>query len=224
MKNFKKLCLSFILLTFAGSILQGYIPVGPVATQYKKFSDKNRLFKDVGCQYSNVLDIQYPKFSNIEPEKYQHAQSAWQQYSKKYAPLIQKKYLAPMYLKWISNAIGYGIFANRFIKEGDFIGEYCGILRPVNTVHDNLDYAWYYTLDGPDNEKLVVDGKHYGNELRFINHHNDPNTMRIDVFGKDGIFHVCYIASKNIAKDEQLTVSYGDGYFTSRNLEPLVVS
>ncbi len=224
MKSFKKYYLSLIVLTFVGSILQGYKPIGPVATKYKTFADKNRLFKEVGCQYSNRLDIQYPKFSDIESEKYKQAQLAWQQYSKKYAQSVQKKHYAPMYLKWISNAIGYGIFANQFIKEGAFIGEYCGILRPVNNVHDNLDYAWYYTLDGPNNEKLVIDGKLYGNELRFINHHNDPNTMRIDVFGKDGVFHVCYIASKNIAKDEQLTVSYGDGYFTSRNLEPLVVS
>lgn len=226
MKTFQKNCLSIVLLFCAGFVLQGYKLVGPVDKKYKTSSEKRRLFHDVHCKYSNVLDIKYPQLNEIEkkePQMYRQAVQQHEQSSQKYARAVQNKHYAPMYLEWISDVIGYGVFAAHDIKQGDFIGEYSGVLRSVKDSGDNLDYAWYYTIDGLDGKKLVVDGKSQGNELRFINHAKDPNTIRIDVLGKDGIFHVCYIASQDIAKDEQLTVSYGDGYFTSRGMEALSV-
>lgn len=222
MNIFSQNRLMFIATLFAGIIFQGYKPVGPEQKNYKSLTEKKRLFKNVGCQYSNDLKVQYPEFDKLEHKNsslYAYDPERYEVYAQRYAQDVHVKHHAPMVLRWISDVVGYGVFAGKNIKKGDFIGEYSGVLREVKRAGDNLDYAWYYSLDGIGGKKLVVDGKKQGNELRFINHANNPNTIRIDVLGKDGIFHVVYIASKDIKKDEQLTVSYGEGYFTSRNMK-----
>lgn len=226
MNSFTKSCLLIAFVLFANFFLHGYQVVGPVEKKYQTKAQKRKLFNDVGCRYSNELNIEYPAFDSLKAKKselYAFDKDLNDRHTRTYAGAIQMKYRAPMYLKWISDVVGYGIFAGDDIKKGDLIGEYSGVLREVKKAPDNLDYAWYYSLDGVDGKKLVVDGKYQGNELRFINHADDPNTIRIDVLGRDGIFHVVYVASKDITKDEQLTVSYGEGYFTSRSMTVVAV-
>lgn len=209
-------------ILFVGFFFQGYKQIGSEGKKYKSLLAKQKLFKNVGCKYSNELKIEYPEFEQLDHKNsslYKYDPERYRDYSQKYAQDVDAKHHAPMVLKWISNVVGYGVFAGEDIKKGNFIGEYFGVLREVQKAPDNLDYAWYYSLDGIKGKKLVVDGREQGNELRFINHAKDPNTIRIDVLGKDGIFHIVYIASRDIKKDEQLTVSYGDGYFTSRDMK-----
>lgn len=226
MNIFSQKRLAIIAILFAGIAFQGYKPVGSAQKKYKSLSEKKKLFKDVGCLYSNELKVEYPEFNKLDHKNsslYIYDPQRYDAYEQKYAGDVHTKHHAPMVLRWISDVVGYGVFAGQDIKKGDFIGEYSGVLREVQKSSDNLDYAWYYSLDGVDGKKLVVDGKKQGNELRFINHAKNPNTIRIDVLGKDGIFHVVYIASKDIKKDEQLTVSYGEGYFTSRDMKVVEV-
>ncbi len=222
MNVFKQGRLSAILLLCTAQIFQSYVPVGPVQKKYQTASEKRKLFKEVGCKYSNNLAIEYPKFKEIiakESDLYRDDKDRYDAYAQRYAGAVEAEYRAPMYLKWISDVVGYGVFAAHDIKKGDLVGEYCGVLREIQDAPDNLDYAWYYTLDGVGGKKLVIDGKNQGNELRFINHANHPNTVRIDVLDKNNIFRVVYKALQDIKKDEQLTVSYGDGYFSSRGMK-----
>lgn len=215
-----------IAVLCAGFVFQGYKSVGPENKKFKSLSEKNKVFEKVGCCYSTKLDVQYPAFDTIDHKEsslYGYSPESHSSSTQKYAGAIEQKHHAPMYLKWISETVGYGIFAEQNIDKDDFIGEYFGVLREVKETSDNLDYAWYYSLDTMDGRRLVVDGKEQGNELRFINHADDPNTVRIDVLGRDGIFHVVYVASRDIKKDEQLTVSYGEGYFTSRGMKVVSV-
>ena len=146
-----------------------------------------------------------------------------QNLSKKYYTNVLKYDLAPMYLKWISKDIGYGVFAKQKIFKNDFIGVYTGQLRLMRGLSDpvpeDVDYAWYYPINAPDGTRLLIDGKFKGNELRFINHDEHPNTKCIDVL-VNGQYFMCYVATKNIAKDAQLTISYGDGYWNSRKINP----
>lgn len=218
-----RLCLILFCLGF---IVQAYKPIGSVHKKYKSQSEKTKLFKDVGCVYSNALDIQYPEFNKLDAKKskiYRNNERFYDDLSRRYLGEIQARYHAPMYLKWISDVVGYGVFAAHDIKKDDLIGEYSGVLREIHSGPDNLDYAWYYTIDGLNGKKLVIDGKYQGNELRFINHAKDPNTVRIDVLDSDNVFHIAYKADQDIAKDTQLTVSYGEGYFTSRQMKALDV-
>ena len=143
--------------------------------------------------------------------------------SKQYQADVENNNKAPMYLEYISPVVGHGIKAAAQIKKGDFIWVYAGTLRKLRwsdpNFNEDVDYAWYYTIPNKQNEYMIVDGKYEGNELRFINHAHNPNTKRIDIV-MGNKFYICYIASKDIKKDEELTVSYGAGYWDSRGIVP----
>ncbi len=204
-----------------------YTPVGGAEKQYKTLPEKKELFEKVGCKYFDALKIEYPEFSKLHAKKsakYQDNKKVADQYTQQYASLLTQDKKAPMYLAWISKDVGYGVFAAKPIKKDAWIGQYAGVVREIDNGKDNLDYAWVYSLNGIDGKQLVIDAKRQGNELRFINHATDPNTVCIDVLGDDGIFHMGYIALKDIKKDEQLTVSYGNAYFTSRSMPVVVVA
>ncbi len=217
----KRIAFIFICI-FGGALFQGYAPVGYLQKKYKTVAEKTRLFDKVGCRYTHKVKLQNKNLlsSHKKSEYYTLHKEIVDKYTKKYAESIKHQKNAPVYLKWISDVVGYGVFAEQDIKSGDFIGEYSGMLRLVKESGDNVDYAWYYTLDTLDGKQLVIDAKEQGNELRFINHAKTPNTFRVDALGDDDVFHVCYVAQDNIAKDQQLTVSYGDGYWQSRGIEP----
>lgn len=200
-----------------------YKPVGEVQKKHRTLAEKVNLFKKVGCKYSDKVEVVDPQHFQNNPKKneyYISYKAMVDQDSKKYASAVKDKKNAKMYLQWISDIVGYGVYADQDIQPGDYIGEYTGVLRPIKD-NDNLDYAWYYTLDGPDGKSLVVDGKKQGNELRFINHANDPNLKLVSVLGDDGAFHLAYVAQKGVPKGQQLTVSYGSGYWECRGINPV---
>ncbi|MBP9765316.1 SET domain-containing protein, partial [Candidatus Babeliales bacterium] len=104
-----------------------------------------------------------------------------------------------------------------------FIGVYAGTLRVTRfddkSFTEDVDYAWSYIVPTKDDKKMIIDGKYKGNELRFINHDSDPNVQCVTVV-VDGVYYLCYVALKNIPAHTQLTVSYGDGYWFSRDVNP----
>lgn len=218
-----KIALLFFTIPCIGT---SYVPVGSVDTAYYSKHQKKKLFKNVGCKYSNNMEIEYVDFAKLQPDQteyYKTSASIIDANSLQYKKEIEEWHLAPMYLKWISKEIGYGIFALQAIKKGDFIGVYAGKLRVIKsseeTPAENVDYAWYYPINALNDTRLLIDGKYVGNELRFINHSTDPNTKCMDLF-IDGVFYLGYIATKDIAQDSELTVDYGCGYWDSRGVQP----
>jgi SET domain-containing protein len=225
MKQLQKISLLFFLMTFS-CLGKQYEPCGTAEQKYSSQRQKKKLFACVGCQYLNFMEIDVSGFDQIEPTKTSHyleSKSTIIELSKKYRDKVENYTLAPMYLQWMSKDIGYGIFAKENISTGDFIGVYTGQVRLMRGVDDaiaeDVDYAWYYPIDAPNGTRLLLDGKFKGNELRFINHDQHPNTKCIDVL-VNGKFYMCYVATHDIAKDAQLTISYGDGYWNSRKINP----
>lgn len=225
MKYFKNFSLLFFLISFL-CFGKDYQPCGKVNQKFSSLRQKKKLFSCVGCQYLNFMEIDVVDFDKIDVKKTQeYAQSHEniQEFSKKHYNQVLHYELAPMYLQWISKDIGYGVFAKENIAQDDFIGVYAGEVRLIRTADDampeDVDYAWYYPINAFNGSRLLIDGKFKGNELRFINHDQNPNTKCINVF-VNGLFYMCYIAIRKIAKDEQLTISYGDGYWSSRKIDP----
>lgn len=232
MKNIQYRLVGLLVLSMSLVVAARYAHVGSTDHVYQTMRQKKKLFAKVGCTYMNKMEIDCRDGSSTDstclvnpydtdyfkadPE---YVQKLSQQY---YDDVVHAK-LAPMYLKFISPVVGYGIFATRAIQKDEFIGVYAGELRHVRwgqkDFKEDVDYAWYYTVDGADGKKMIVDGKYRGNELRFINHAKHPNTKRIDVI-VDGVFYICYVATRYIPQDTQLTVSYGEGYWTTRNINP----
>ena len=139
----------------------------------------------------------------------------------KYGAQIQAGALAPVSIKFVNEHVGYGVFAEAPIKAGDFVGEYTGIIQDKAFVRDTT-YSWVYPiLVNGRGEKVAIslDSKFEGNEMRYVNHAQDPNTIKVNI-PLENVWHECYIAVKDIPVGKQVTVSYGDKYWKSRGKDP----
>jgi hypothetical protein len=131
--------------------------------------------------------------------------------SKKYSNLICYKNsykLQPnLYIKYIGKNIGHGLFADQNFKKGDFIGEFCGtVTSKPHSSSDDYNYSY-------DDVDLVIAPRKIGNELQFANHSENPNVDWKHIVGKDQKVHVIFVAIKNIKKNDQILINYGEDYW-----------
>jgi len=134
-----------------------------------------------------------------------------------YQDYIMNNILEDVYIKKTLNK-GYGLFANRDIKKDSFIGVYLGIVREQDeyVLYDekgyDTDYAWDYPDEINVNTILEINGKYAGNELRFVNHDNNPN-LRIEHTIINNKWYIFFISDIDLKKDDELTIYYGDAYW-----------
>ncbi|XP_076917136.1 histone-lysine N-methyltransferase SUVR3-like [Bidens hawaiensis] len=123
---------------------------------------------------------------------------------------------------------GWGLHADEVIKEGEFVCEYAGELlttkeaRNRQSMYDKLTSSGKHTSallvvrehlpSGNACLRINIDATKYGNVARFINHSCDGGNLVTVLVRKSGalIPRVCFFASRDILKDEELTFSYGD--------------
>ncbi|SMR58678.1 unnamed protein product [Zymoseptoria tritici ST99CH_1E4] len=106
--------------------------------------------------------------------------------------------------------LGYGVFAaaKAFIKKGDWLEEYIGEIRPMNT---NSLYAFELPT------ACRLDSLHAGNWTRFVNSSCRPNVRaRAATVGKRHA--ILFQAARNIGPGEELRINYGGMYFQQAGL------
>ena len=137
-----------------------------------------------------------------------------------YGDLIRQGGKAALYIGRVDAAIGYGVFAAADIQKGAFIGEYAGVVQragedagcELENGGFESDYSWYYLDDVAGAPDLEINGRLEGNELRFVNHSQTPN-LEVEHTLIEGQWVIFFIAARKIKKDEQLLISYGEGYW-----------
>lgn len=130
---------------------------------------------------------------------------------KHYREEIESGYVNDVYIKWIGEKVGLGLFAGRHIGEGEFIGEYTGIVRRCWLYFsDSNDYCFRYPLYHIGPLVYTIDATKCCNQMSFINHSDKPNCDTVVVL-HEGIFHICVRAIRAIAKDQEITFDYGAG-------------
>ena len=131
---------------------------------------------------------------------------------------IQFGLVHKFYIKYISKAKGFGLFADENIEKGDFVCEYIGNIITKNEaeqkIHFNLinqkpNYILQLKEEYPNIIiSTYIDSEKYGNLARFINHSCEPNLdfeiIRINSF----IPHCAFFANKKILAGEEITFSY----------------
>lgn len=119
-----------------------------------------------------------------------------------------------VYIKWINEYKGYGLFALQDLEEGSYIGEYAGILRKYKR---RLDIKNSFCFEYPvaSNQKYTIDAKYMGNQIRFVNHSKSPNLIPHLALCKN-MLHVILRASEFIPKGSELTYDYGPKYWQKR--------
>lgn len=124
--------------------------------------------------------------------------------------------VADVTIQWINSTIGYGVFANKNILAGSFIGEYTGLVRRLRRFHpDHNAYCFHYPTRLFSLKYFIIDAINDGNVLRFVNHSDHPNLKPACLVDR-GLLHIVLFANKSILKGSELTFNYGSDYWRSR--------
>lgn len=100
-----------------------------------------------------------------------------------------------------------GVFANYDIKKGELVEKAPYIvIKDKNAVKD---YVYFYTKN---NTICLVFG--YGSIYNHSNNHN------VDFYVDPNNHYFEYYANKDIKKGDELLVTYGSDYWTSRRINP----
>jgi uncharacterized protein len=104
---------------------------------------------------------------------------------------------------------GRGVFATRAFAEGETV-EVCPTIEfPVGGADGLGDYVFESTTEG-----MLLIALGYG---MLYNHSDDPN---VDYY-EDAPGALEFIALRAIEPGEELTISYGEEWWSARGLEPL---
>lgn len=132
----------------------------------------------------------------------------------------------------IDEKIGWGAFAIRDIKKGEYVITYggkfvsegmivinSGFLIFINIFLDHQSDRSYSMQCGI--EGIILDSSKYRNLASFINHSTKPNVESTCIFHK-GIELAVIIAIKDIKRGEQLLLNYGKEYFEKIGINSFV--
>ncbi len=202
-------------------------------TIYRTKKEIRNFFKKQGLTYLKRTRVVWKSLLSLKLDEspyYKDNQEEFERFSKIYAKYIEKSHIAPIYIKKIDDKVGYGVFAAETIKKNDFIGEYTGVVQAADENAGieldeggyESDFSWYYLDEIKECPNLEINGRFEGNEMRFLNHNIKPN-IEVEHILHDGQWIIFFIAARGIKKDEQLLISYGDGYWEdgSREMESL---
>ena len=185
-------------------------------------------------QHNQVNDSRILSWDITKDKEYTINPGLNNRLTEKYGELIKIGYQAPMFVKWINAKGGYGAYADTKLKKGDMVIEYTGIVEAETPIIDEDNfYLWtyptilYQTEPGKTRRKKIefcINAEKAGNFARFINHSlRKYQNVAIQLVPYNNMWHVVYIAQRDIRKGEQLLTHYGIGYWRDRKIVPLVI-
>lgn len=197
-----------------------------------KFAPKNSgAIKEYSAdEFSRLTGIEYLSHLKFQNEKifrriakhcirasekdYIHSKRKW--LGALYADQIKSAYMANVSIRWIDDTLEYGLFAEQNINAWELIGEYTGEVRRHYPLFNKInDYCFLYPSSRYFFGKYFIDGEKCGNEIRYANHSDRPNSESHGIFC-DGMFHMILRAIKDIPAGSQITYDYGDRYWKAR--------
>lgn len=111
---------------------------------------------------------------------------------------------------------GKGAYAKKNIPVGTYIGCYIGKVVEHIEEHDicyfkDIEYRFELPF-----QQWAVCARDFGNETRFFNHSDNDNVFVKGVCHSDGgEYHLGFFTCDDILKGEELTISYGEGYWNT---------
>jgi len=190
---------------------------------YRTRAEITRFFKDNGLVYLERSRVAWRPLLSMDLSQrdyYCENRDFFEETYHRYAHFIKDSYMAPIYIRRIDAKVGYGIFARSNLEKDAFIGEYTGVIQIAaeKSGHEldeggfESDYSWYYLEEIEEAPNLEINGRFEGNELRFVNHGDEPN-VNVEHVLIDGHWILFFKASRKIKADEQLLISYGKAYW-----------
>eukprot|EP00808_Paulinella_micropora_P000879 g71999.t1 len=126
------------------------------------------------------------------------------------AEYIRPDHVLPIVVKYINDKKGFGAFASRDVKQGEWIGSYGGIVVDDEWLSkngaENSQYLFCLT------DKMYVNGTQEGNLTRFINHIDDSSPNILTTLGNHWGLRVPLLhAARDVAKGDEFTIDYRAG-------------
>lgn len=121
---------------------------------------------------------------------------------------IRKGVHPPIEIRYMSDEIGYGVFAAKKIPACTFVGEYTGVIqqKAPKELKDKT-YTMRYTMwEGKKN--FCIDAEKKGNFTRFFNHSSQPNLGLQSVYWR-GVPRMIFISLVEIPEGAHMTFDYG---------------
>jgi hypothetical protein len=135
----------------------------------------------------------------------------------KHSDKLSRGVVADVTIRWVDDSVGYGLFADRPLKKGDFVGEYCGTMMLKSLLYRQYGtYCMSYPKLSFGISYFTLDAEKGGNEMRFANHNYTPNMQATAALDR-GLNHCILIAVRDIEAGEQLTYDYGEDYWKNRH-------
>lgn len=119
-------------------------------------------------------------------------------------------------LRYIDEAIGWGVFANRPFAKMEFVAEYAGKVRKRRRIDKKNAYCFEYPLLSGEKSPYTIDARDQGGIGRFINHSDEPNLVSA-LATVENLPHIVLMTKRPIAKGEQLCFDYGPDYWSCRS-------
>lgn len=123
----------------------------------------------------------------------------------------------------MTQSMGFGLFSEYDIGKGQYIGPYTGKIvlydesnwTELSDKGQTWDDSYFFETCLEDEEnRVIVDSKHWGNASRFINHHCEPNVKVVHVIcEKFTVPIIALFAAKNIKANDELYIDYTDSYW-----------
>lgn len=192
------------------------IPVRLKDSLQPLFFSKEELSKSIGFTYLSQYDfIDLSLKPLIEQQALNSHNEEQKALGLHYSQEIMTDYIAPSLVSFVSDEVGYGLFAEANIPERAMIGRYTGMIRENSRLYPFSDYAYSYPIIDEIGRNYVIDAKS-GNLTRFINHSTAPNLKPVYAY-YEGLYHLLFLAGRPIKKGEQFSYDYGTTYWNIRH-------
>lgn len=136
-----------------------------------------------------------------------------------YQKEIESFYLPDVVLRWISRDIGWGVFAKKNFKKGEYLAHYTGVVRKRQKSDERNSYCFEYRYSPEEPSPFLIDARNQGGISRYINHSSKGN-LEPALASIGSLTYVVLLANRAIQKGQQLCYNYGPDYW-SRRLAPI---
>jgi hypothetical protein len=121
----------------------------------------------------------------------------------------------PVSLRYVSDDIGWGIFAEKEFQAMEFIAEYSGIFRRRRRNDSTNAYCFECPFIRGEESSYLIDAKFQGGISRYINHSDEPN-LESALATVCGMPHIILYTTQRIEKGAELCYDYGTDYWKKR--------
>jgi hypothetical protein len=118
-------------------------------------------------------------------------------------------------IRWVSDEIGWGVFAEKDLPNMTLVAEYSGMFRKKKKGDAANAYCFECPLVRGEESPFVIDAEAQGGVSRYINHSETPNVVSALATIHD-VPHILLFTTEVVKQGTELRYHYGADYWKRR--------